>query len=314
LILSEAVEGFLFNKDGNSKDDLAPATLTLYKTCLTKLIIYLDDPDLKTINSKQLNGFMRYLDKDYRFKEKPISGHAQDNHWKAIRSFYNWAEKEFEIKKRPDRDLPHPIIVTEEVVPYTFEEVRKIIHACKFTKIAHTQDRQEFVMHRATSIRDLAIVYLLLDTGIRIGELCRLTMKDIKMDAGEITIRPYRTGKKSRSRTIPFQRGCKKHLWNHIHTSLRDATLNDNVFDITTSGLQTIFFRISERTKIPEVHAHRFRHTFAIQFLRNGGNVYTLQKILGHSDLTMCLRYLNIAKTDVENAHQLASPVDNWHL
>jgi site-specific recombinase XerD len=69
-----------------------------------------------------------------------------------------------------------------------------------------------------------------------------------------------------------------------------------------------------ERAGVPDAHPHRFRYAFAITFLRNGGNVFALQTILGHESLDMVKRYLMIAQTDLQKAHQDASPVMNWLL
>uniref|UniRef100_A0A7C4PLW1 Site-specific integrase n=1 Tax=Anaerolinea thermolimosa TaxID=229919 RepID=A0A7C4PLW1_9CHLR len=71
---------------------------------------------------------------------------------------------------------------------------------------------------------------------------------------------------------------------------------------------------LGDKSSVSHVFPHRFRHTFAIQFLRNGGNIYSLQKILGHSTLDIVKRYLAIAQYDVDHDHIVASPMKCWDL
>ena len=71
---------------------------------------------------------------------------------------------------------------------------------------------------------------------------------------------------------------------------------------------------IGERAGVQGVNVHRFRHTFAINYLRNGGDAYTLQMMLGHATMEMVKRYLALSQVDLDAGHKVASPVDGWRL
>ena len=103
-------------------------------------------------------------------------------------------------------------------------------------------------------------------------------------------------------------------------TDRQDAPVRDPLFASLQGGaldrqaLLALLVDLGARAGITDVHPHRFRHTFAINFLRNGGNVYELQMALGHTTMEMVRTYLALAETDLQRAHEEASPVTRWHL
>ena len=83
---------------------------------------------------------------------------------------------------------------------------------------------------------------------------------------------------------------------------------------MTQDGLRHLIKRIADRAEVENAYPHKFRHTFALTYLRSGGDVFTLQALLGHTSLDMVRHYARIAEIDIEQAHRRASPVDNWRL
>jgi site-specific recombinase XerD len=72
--------------------------------------------------------------------------------------------------------------------------------------------------------------------------------------------------------------------------------------------------RTADRAGVRGATCHRFRHTFAITFLRNGGNLLELQKLLGHEKIDTLQIYVDLAHTDLASAQMRASPADGWNL
>lgn len=311
--LSTAIHGFKLHWKQS------PRTIDLYAHCLSRLVAYLGDPDIETITHNQVAAWYRYMGTEYqpgRFSRSTarLSPAMLDNYWIAMRSFFTWVEETLHIQ-RPDNDIQRPRYEQPLVVPFSEIEIKRIVAACEYTKLAVTGNRKRFKMKRPTADRDKAMILLLLDTGIRLGELLRLQIKDVNLENEEIIIHPFSTGKKSKPRIIPIGALVKKALWIYLYksdTQYRDG--NQLLFDLRASSISSLFSKLSERTGIKNIHAHRFRHTFAIQFLRNGGNIFALKKLLGHSTLKMVNYYLAIADTDLHDSHRLASPVDRWSL
>jgi len=79
------------------------------------------------------------------------------------------------------------------------------------------------------------------------------------------------------------------------------------------NAIKQLLTRIGKRAGVAGVHAHRFRHTYAINYLRNGGNAVMLQDLLGHTDMTMTRLYVHLAEQDFDAARE-QSPVDAWML
>jgi integrase/recombinase XerD len=156
---------------------------------------------------------------------------------------------------------------------------------------------------------------LLLDTSIRASDLCGLKIHDVDLKNRRITV----FGKGSKERMVPFSARNSQPLWKYL--ALRREYYSGVYLFVSREGsplnryqITKIMKWIGERASVRGVHPHRFRHTFAINCLRNRGNAYSLQMMLGHSTLEMVKTYLALAQSDLDKVHKIASPVDHWRL
>lgn len=321
MLLSQAIEGFNISR---LADGYAPVTLRGYRSSLGTLSEYLGNPEVESISSDNLKAFMHYLHTGYKPERKSgsldaLSTASYHRYWKAIRSFFKWAADELKVP-RPDLELKMPQFTNREIVPFTDQEISKLIRACETRKPVVDGNRKPYQCKRpaAMVIRDKALILVLLDTGLRSGECARLRIRDVNLENGEVYILPHHV-RKTRPRTVFLGKSARRAVWKYLTT--RDDTKPDDPVFVTAQGrpmcqesIKSVLYSISRHAGVQNVHPHRFRHTFAIQFLRNGGDVFTLQRLLGHATLEMVRHYLALADSDSAEAHRKSSPVDRWHL
>ena len=324
LRLSQAVEGFLMAKEA---DGLSPSTINGYRYHLRRFAQWLgNDPDVRDITTEHIRAYIRYL-RDLeveprgvaRRPRQKLSAKTIHHHYIALSAFWTWLVLEEYVDRHIVRSVKPPRQEPPKVEPFTEDEIRALLKATRKSRPYRNRPQTQNTI--PTALRDEAIILVLLDTGMRAGELCTLTLDDIDLKRGEAHIRGkgHRDYGRGKERIVYFSRTTAKAIWRYLQQE-RPESRSNRLF-LTQQGrplnpkrLRQNLHRLGERAGVPNVHPHRFRHTFAIQYLRNGGDIFTLQRLLGHSSLHMVRHYLTIAQTDVETAHRKASPVENWGL
>lgn len=318
--LERAIEGFELHLKASS---YSPSTVTLYIIALRNLCQFLKNPEVEKITYPDLQRFMVFLSEEYkpkRFGNKnyPLSGSSRQNYWKALRTFFKWAAEDLPLKKRPDERLRLPSNNPKIILPFSEQDVRNLLKTAEYTKEAHPGNRGAFKMRRRTSVRDLALILLLLDTGLRIGEASRLNIQDVNLETGEIFIAPFGdSNRKTKSRIVYLGKNSKRALWHYL-SKRKDAERSEPLFlserrkRLDGNAVRCLLADLGKRAGVPNCHPHRFRHFFCVEYLKAGGDIFTLQKITGHSTLQMLQNYIALANSDVAAVHRKASPGDKF--
>lgn len=163
--------------------------------------------------------------------------------------------------------------------------------------------------------RYLALILTLLDSGVRVRELCALQVGDYDAARGRLHIRH---GKGDRARFVVVGSRTAKALWRYLASRGEMAPVaplfatRENTA-LERNNVRHLLVRLGEQAGVAHMHPHRFRHTFAITFLRNGGSPLLLQALLGHARLETVQHYVRLAAQDIE-ATRAFSPADGWRL
>lgn len=321
--LAKAISGFLQYK---TAEGLSPNTLTNYQHDLKLLQEFAQDSVLSKIQSQQIREFFVWLRDEYkphRFNgsTQPLSAKTIHNAYISLSAFFTWANSEFDLPS-PMKTVPAPRFEVAPVEPFAKDDIEALLKACEYCQESRPADRQRFTMRRSTGHRDQAIILTLLDTGLRASELSALKVGDLDLKTGKLHVKHGRLGgaKGGKGRTVFLGKAARRAVWRYL-TEREDgedteAPLFTVKYDrpMNKTALRFLIKHLGQKAGVKKCHPHRFRHTFAITYLRSGGDVFTLQALLGHSNLDMVQRYARVAQVDIEQAHKRASPADNWRL
>ncbi len=305
FIFSQSVDGYLLAANARR---LSPNTIRDYTTTFRKFQFFLDnDPPISEITSKHVKEFLA--------SKHAISKKTLLNYHTGLSALWSWCVSEELVEEHILQKVRRPKPEKKDIQPYTQAEVKVMLSSLKQSKSYIRSGKRECSNRLTTADRNKAVIYMLLDTGVRAEELCSLRIHQVDVRNSRITV----MGKGSKQCCIPFSSRTGQVLWRYL-AQRSDDTAAEFLFltihgrKLTRSQLLHILVAIGKRSGVNGVNVHRFRHTFAINYLRNGGDPYTLQIMLGHSTMDMVKRYLSIAQADLDKSHKLASPVDNWRL
>jgi integrase/recombinase XerD len=322
LNVSKATIGFLQYK---SAEGLSPVTVSGYERDLKLWIEFVGDMDIVEVETTEILSFMNYLRTGYVPRRitgdnsRKLAPKTVYNIYVSLASFFTWASREFNLNN-PMKSIPRPRVPEDAPVePFKKEEIELLIKACDFCEEAVTDRRRKFIMQRSTSKRDKAILLTLLDTGLRASELCALRVEDVDMRSGKVRIRAGEAGKAKggKGRIVYMGKSARRFLWRYLAEREDgedpDAPLFIGKFHrpFNRDALRQLINSLGGKVGVKKCHPHRFRHTFAITYLRSGGDIFTLKALLGHGSLDMVEHYARIAEVDIEQAHRKASPADN---
>ena len=275
------------------------ATLSFYGVSQHKLAGYLTlqglPHEVPGLTVSHLRAFVMWLG------EQGLNPGGQHAHVRALKALFHWSHREELIASNPAARLALPPLPQQRLPTATPLETQRLLVTAK--------DGDQ-------PLRDSAMIMVLFDTGLRVSELIKVSRKDLVAAQGLIRVRG---GKGGKDRTVPvgtraltalgaYQRHERRPRWPHIDELL----LSHRGEALTRSGVGIRLATLARASDLARnvVAPHAFRRGFAVEFLRNGGDVFTLQQILGHSSLEMTRRYVNFLDEDLKSAHLRFSPGD----
>lgn len=272
-------------------------TFAFYAQAARQLRVFFgEDKRVEDITKFDLINFQLWL------RERGLSPGGEHAIFRGLRAMFRWAVEEELLPQDPMRKFKLPSL------PQTVQSAVSPALAGEIIKKAKRMS--EFPTRNAT------IAALLFDTGLRVSEVANLDVQDVNFETGTLLVR---AGKREKDRQVPFGVRLTRLLLLYIrkerkpcNDSIKKLFIGRGGMPLGASGVGQLMEKLAEEVGVPrkETAPHAWRRGFAVQFLRNGGDLFALQQILGHTSLDMTRKYVRYLPEDLVKLHLRFSPMD----
>ncbi len=251
-----------------------------YKSTLENAIKILEKP-LNQIETEDLRIYLSEYQKKNNAGKQTI-----DNIRRILSSFFTWLEDENYILKSPVRRIHK-------------------IKTAKLVKETYTDENLVVLRDNCKNLRDLAIIDMLMSTGMRVGELVKLNTVDVDFVNRECVV----FGKGSKERQVYFDARTKIHLQNYLNSRAdKNPALFVSLLEphnrLEISGVEITLRKLGRKLGINKVHPHKFRRTLATRAIDKGMPIEQVQKLLGHQKIDTTMEYAMVDQENVKNSHK----------
>lgn len=293
LTIEDAFEAYLDEKKALNK---SPATIKGIDFSIHKWLAFLEEEEFD-MDISQMDTSYIYSFSNHNLNEE-MKATSLNHYMRDIRAFVYWCidkgyiDKPFKIKMLTQQQ---PVKET-----YTDEEKLKLI--------ARPNKNASFVEWRCW-----AVINWILATGHRAQTVCEIKMGDVNYRKEEITVRYTKTNK---AMITPLSKALAVVLKEYVRLWRSEATDEDYMFPnvgeekLTVNALKHSITNYNQNRGVSKISVHALRHTFAKDWIRNTGDVFRLQKLLGHTTLEMTRQYVNMFNEDLKQGFEDYNPLD----
>jgi site-specific recombinase XerD len=266
--------------------------------------------DISNITANDLRRFVITLQDKTKYSHHPfnkpqrvkLSPQSIQTYCRGIKTFFSFLHREGFLDSNPMEKVRMPKAPEIVVATLSDKEIERLLSQ---------PDK-----HTDRGFRDYAILLTLVDTGLRLSELASLRVGDINYEQNLLQV----MGKGSRERYVPFGMRVAKVLMTYQLKHRPEPIGTDNFWlrhdgqPLPASRIEKLVSAYGKRAGLKRCYAHKLRHTSSVMYLRNGGDVFSLQRKLGHRSLAMTRRYSNLADVDVRDKHLKHGVVDRLRI